>query len=109
RWPPTPVPLINRKPRLLGKEQTQERLSSTWWSSSVARQRLNQVKCAAGTAELGSCLTDVTRRPFPACRPETRRYARLERFALEIVRASLTRWRHLNLRACLALSSHRRG
>jgi hypothetical protein len=36
-WPLAPPLLINRKPRLLGKEQTQKRMSSTWWNSSVAR------------------------------------------------------------------------
>ncbi len=49
------------------------------------------------------------RRPFPACRPETRRCARSERLTLAIVAAWLARWRHLNLRVSQVLSSHRPG
>jgi hypothetical protein len=55
---------------------------------------LSELKRAAGTAELGSCLTDATPRAVPDMPSRICRYVRPERIALAIFAALLTRWYH---------------
>jgi hypothetical protein len=61
----------------------------------VATKILARLKCASGTAELGSCLTDAIPRAVPGVPFSICRYPRRGRLALAIVAALLIRWYHL--------------
>ena len=89
--------------KLLLRRQKSQNIAGVRDELRVGPKTFGRLKCASGTAELGSCLTDATPKVVPGAPSSIRRYVRPERLALAIVAAFLTRWYHIqNLRAAFA-------